>query len=141
MSTRGIYQFTDGNESFCVYKHCDNYPEGPHGGFAAIAKAGALSWKLPRFEPDEFAASFVAANKDGSGGVRLTQGGAWHAAASLDCEYAYIIGMGANHREPVVQCFAIQSDYDTGEWTATSVYCHSLAKVIEGWRPSEERAA
>ena len=66
MSTRACYSFFDseanGGEVYHVYKHSDGYPEGS-GGLDAIRKATQLAWTLPRFEADEFAAAFVAANK------------------------------------------------------------------------------
>jgi hypothetical protein len=60
MSTRGFYTFKDRNGTFNVYRHSDNYPTG-----AAEALRNALwfAFPLPRFEADEFAAAFVAANK------------------------------------------------------------------------------
>jgi len=63
MSTRGVYTFRDEHQIVHIYKHSDNYPEGPHGGIAAIEKAKPFAWPLPRFEADEFAAAFVAAHK------------------------------------------------------------------------------
>jgi hypothetical protein len=62
MSTRAMYTFrnADGSEEYHVYKHSDGYPTG-----AAEALVAALehAWPLPRYEADEFAAAFVAANK------------------------------------------------------------------------------
>jgi hypothetical protein len=66
MSTRACYRFFPENGPndwpgvVTVYKHMDGYPTG-----AAVALEAALdfAWALPRFEPDEFAASFVAAAK------------------------------------------------------------------------------
>ena len=136
MSTRGIFQFTSGNESYCVYKHHDCYPEGPHGGFAAIAAAAALAWQLPRFEPDEFAAAFVAANKDRPGGLRLTNAQRWEEAASADCEYAYVID------GRTVKCLPVEFDEETGEWDMIGPALHAtLAEVIAGWWPAVPSAA
>ena len=60
MSTRALYTFIDGDSTHHVYKHHDGYPE-----WAAkhIEAALPFAWALPRFEADEFAAAFVAANK------------------------------------------------------------------------------
>jgi hypothetical protein len=66
MSTRACYRFfpENGPNDFpgvvTVYKHMDGYPSG-----AALTLEAALdfAWTLPRFEADEFAASFVAAAK------------------------------------------------------------------------------
>jgi hypothetical protein len=64
MSTRACYRFIDPDEPvevITVYKHGDGYPEG---AVCWITKALKFAWALPRFEADEFAAAFVAANKD-----------------------------------------------------------------------------
>lgn len=62
MSTRALYTFRseDGSEEFHVYKHHDGYPTGAAD---AIVAALEFAWPLPRYEADEFAAAFVAANK------------------------------------------------------------------------------
>lgn len=70
MSTRAIYTFRDADTEVHVYKHHDGYPEG---AISWIANARTLAWPLPRFEADEFAAAFVAANKTEPGGVRLVR--------------------------------------------------------------------
>ena len=93
MGTRAIYQFHDGDDECFVYKHYDNYPEG---AVHFIEDAKSMAWKLPRFEADEFAAAFVAANKNRKGGeVRLIS----HHLKSEDeilkehhwCDYHYVI--------------------------------------------------
>jgi len=59
----------DGSETiYAIYKHWDGYPSGVQ---SMIEDALKIAWPLPRFEANEFAASFVAANKKGSGDVRL----------------------------------------------------------------------
>lgn len=76
MSTNAVYFFDDtfkndrGTTNICaVYKHYDNYPEG---AASHIEAAKDYAWKLPRFEADEFASAFVAANKNKDGGeIRL----------------------------------------------------------------------
>ncbi len=62
MSTRALYTFIDPEtkQSYHVYRHHDGYPSG---AAQHIRAALAYAWKLPRFEADEFAAAFVAANK------------------------------------------------------------------------------
>jgi hypothetical protein len=76
MSTRAVYTFWEGDHSIHVYKHHDGYPYvsdgvSEAGGLLWIKKAKELAWDLPRFEANEFAASFVAANHSRSGGCRL----------------------------------------------------------------------
>jgi hypothetical protein len=66
MSTRACYRFfplngpNDWPGVVTVYKHRDGYPSG---AAEAIEAALPHAWHLPRFEPDEFAAGFVRANK------------------------------------------------------------------------------
>ena len=85
MSTRGIYIFkSNENEEYRVYKHHDNYPSG---ACEFIVDALKLAWPLPRFEADECAAAFIAANKDCPGGVRLVP----HGIDDMGQDYTYII--------------------------------------------------
>ena len=62
MSTRALYTFRsgDGSEEHHVYVHSDGYPTGAAD---KIVSALEYAWPLPRYEADEFAAAFVAANK------------------------------------------------------------------------------
>jgi hypothetical protein len=67
MSTRACYRFIrpkndmwNGAKVVTVYTHSDGYPEG---ACRWIEAALEYSWVLPRFEADDFAAAFVAANK------------------------------------------------------------------------------
>lgn len=93
MSTRAVYTFkaTDpGQPDFSVYKHHDGYPSG---AAEFIAKALPLAWPLPRYENSEFAAAFVAANKEAGGGVYLTGGCDAHG----DLDYRYEIALEEQH--------------------------------------------
>jgi hypothetical protein len=60
MSTRAMYTFRDETGEYHVYKHSDGYPTG---AAQWIEAALPFAWTFPRFEADEFAAAFVAANK------------------------------------------------------------------------------
>jgi hypothetical protein len=84
MGTRAVYTFIDEDDRHSVYKHWDGYPSW---ACRFIASALALAWPLPRFEADEFAAAFVAANKKAAGDIRLTSGPDAHG----DLSYAYQI--------------------------------------------------
>ena len=93
MGTRAIYQFQDSDDECYVYKHYDNYPQG---AVHFIEEAKSMAWPFPRYEADEFAAAFVAANKNKAGGeVRLIS----HHFKDEDeilnahswCDYHYII--------------------------------------------------
>jgi len=84
MGTRAVYTFIDQDGRHSVYKHWDGYPTT---ACQFIANALPLAWPLPRFEPDEFAAAFVAANKQQPGNVRLTTGPEAHG----DLAYTYEI--------------------------------------------------
>jgi hypothetical protein len=84
MSTRAVYTFKDEyDNTHHVYKHHDGYPSG---AIEFILKALDKSWPLPRFESSDFAAAFVAANKDSGGGVYLTKGPEDHGDLSFKYE-------------------------------------------------------
>jgi hypothetical protein len=69
MGTRAVYFFEDDDGMYGVYKHYDGYPLG---AAHHIEAAKYYAWKFPRFEADEFASAFVAANKPENGGeIRL----------------------------------------------------------------------
>jgi hypothetical protein len=68
MGTRAIYTFDDEWGQHFVYKHWDNDPKS---AAEFIRNALKQSWKLPRFEADEFAAVFISANKKEAGDIRL----------------------------------------------------------------------
>ena len=84
MATRAIYTFKGFGDSHHVYKHYDGYPSGAAQWLEAALE---LAWELPRYEPDEFAAAFVAANKDRPGGIRLAKSQTAH----CDVEFAYVV--------------------------------------------------
>lgn len=69
MSTRAAFIFANvpsakfgGGDEYCVYVHFDGYPEGA-ARYLARCLAGGMTWPLPRYEADEFAAGFVATIK------------------------------------------------------------------------------
>ena len=102
MGTRAIYQFqdNDGDECF-VYKHYDNYPQG---AVHFIEEAKSMAWPFPRYEADEFAAAFVAANKNKAGGeVRLVSHHLKGADEILEshhwCDYHYIIHFDKTYKD------------------------------------------
>ena len=90
MSTRALFSFKDSDSLITVYKHYDGYPE-KRGAYGFIAKAVSFAWELPRFEADDFAAAFVAANKkQGGGDIRLLSADATNGDV-LGIEYEYTI--------------------------------------------------
>jgi hypothetical protein len=93
MSTRGLYTFKDADGEYTVFKHWDNYPKSDngYGAYQFINNALAYAWELPRFEADEFAASFIAANKKAGGGdLRLLPADATNGDA-LGVEFWYTV--------------------------------------------------
>lgn len=83
MGTRAVITFIDETDTFHVYKHWDGNPENI---LNCIEEAKKFAWELSRFEADEFAAAFVAANKTrGGGDIRLTHSYEDHG----DLEYRY----------------------------------------------------
>jgi hypothetical protein len=86
MGTRAIYTFEGFGEKHHVFVHYDGYLSGAAGYFSKTLEGGKV-WGLPRYEPDEFAAGFVASVKDRGGNVRL----AAKRTAYLDVEYGYTV--------------------------------------------------
>jgi hypothetical protein len=84
MSTRAVYTFKGFGETYHIYKHHDGYPTG---AAEFLRKAVEAAWPAPRYEPDEFAAAFVAANKTSPGGVRLMTS----RMQAKDVEYGYTV--------------------------------------------------
>ena len=84
MSTRATYEFADKAEAFTVYKHHDGYPEG---AAVFLTNATRMAWEPPRFEAADFGAAFIAANKQGGGGVYLTKSRDEHG----DTEFHYVV--------------------------------------------------
>jgi len=118
MSTRAVYSFYDdiSEDGVHAYVHHDGYPAG---AAKRIEAAKALAWGLPRFEADEFGASFVAANKTGPGSVRLTPGPDHHG----DLAYRYEIRFDSVKKDLEVTAF------DT--YTGQQIYQGGLAGLAE----------
>ena len=98
MSTQAIYTFVDpeSGDEVSVFKHWDGYPQG---AATFLQRAKELAWPLPRFEADEFAAAFVAANKTREGDCRLM------ADPSQDWYVDYKYRIGFAHGGLVVEIF------------------------------------
>jgi len=86
MSTRSIVTIKDETDTVHIFKHYDGYPEGIADAIQNTVKSG-LAWDLPRFEADEFAAAFAAANKTQGGGIRIVS----KRRAFCDVEYGYTV--------------------------------------------------
>ena len=92
MSTQAIYSFVDESGTARVFKHWDNYPEG---AALFLNKAKELAWPLPRFEADEFAAAFIAANKTRAGDLRvLTREADNERNICMSVDYMYKVALG-----------------------------------------------
>lgn len=89
MGTRAVFTFKDERNEFHIYKHWDGYPSGAAG---FLTMAIEKSWGLQRYEADDFAAAFVAANKDGGGDVYLTL----HYDEHGDLSYRYELSQARN---------------------------------------------
>ena len=133
MSTRAVYFFEDRQDDdvyYGVYKHYDGYPQG---AAAHIEDAKAYAWPLPRWEADEFAAAFVAANKNPKGGeVRLLSNFEHTSIPMLMeeykwCDFYYIISWDNYDQEMYVKIF--DNRYDDEEklqyWWETASMRHS----------------
>jgi hypothetical protein len=86
MGTRAIYTFKGFGETHHVFVHYDGYPTGAAIKFRQTLESGKI-WELPRYEPDEFAAGFVASIKDHGGNVRLSR----TRTGFCDVEYGYTV--------------------------------------------------
>jgi len=152
MSTRAIYTFRANQEEYHVYKHMDGYPTGAAQNIAA---ALAWAWNLPRFEPDQFAAAFVAAcitdptinggkkpaDQYKGGDLRLMPSGNWRDLAPGDIEYRYeITGFDG---EIMVHAYAVDSgpwDAPKLVWTEEHLFSGTLAKFAK-WATAARSAA
>ena len=119
MSTRGIYTFKAFGETFHVYKHSDNYPTGAQEALAAVMSQGK-AWDLPRFEADEFAAGFVAANKNGGGNVRLAKS----RTAAADVQYGYTVAQVKGKK--AIQLTVTSTDFWGEKATETKLWTGNL---------------
>jgi hypothetical protein len=125
MSTRALYTFTDATincTAHNVYKHHDGYPSG---AAKTLTAAMAYAWQEPRFEANEFAASFVAAAKmeiyknvelfgpgSAGGGVRLMPSGAPQRVADKNCadiEYRYAVYLDGKLSKIMVKAFVVSA--------------------------------
>lgn len=92
MSTHAVVTFesNDGTDKYHVYTHHDGYA---HGTADKLADALNFAWPLPRYEPADFAAAFVAGSKPLKGGsVYLTTGKDAHGAI----DYWYRVTQATN---------------------------------------------
>ena len=85
MGTRTVLTFKDRHDSYSVYQHYDGYPTTV---LPSLKDAKEYAWDLPRFEASDFAAAFIAANKQkGGGNIYFTDSYKSHS----DLEYRYEI--------------------------------------------------
>ncbi len=137
MGTRAIYIFEDEHEEVHVYKHYDNYPQG---AVDFIENAKEFAWELPRFEADEFAAAFVAANKNRKGGeVRLVNARFKDRDEMLEanhwCDYHYVISKH-NSQDLWVEIWDSRYDMDSDDtaWVLIDELTHTEMKEKYGER-------
>jgi len=131
MSTRAVYTFKGFGGTYHIYKHYDGYPSG---AAEFLSKALDQAWGLPRYEPDEFAAAFVAANKTGPGGVRIMN----KRTQASDVEFGYTVyplttkAKGAFHtlNAGVLMVDVVSTDYWDGKQKERRIFRGSLAEFI-----------
>lgn len=129
MGTRCVITFENDDGQFHVYKHWDGYPEGIA---ECLKKAKRRAWKLPRFEPDEFAAAFVAANKSKEGDIRLMKEGNIKHVAPSDIEFHYVV-KGYDHAMNPKQAVYVTA-YEVNnwrEWKAKMICSYPLDTFIK----------
>jgi len=125
MGTRAVYIFEDAHGEVAVYKHYDNYPQG---AVDFIEEAKAYAWGLPRFEADEFAAAFVAANKNPKGGeVRLVGNSYKDRDAMIEDygwnDYYYVISYEPHHKDLWIEIWERRD-----EWVKIDELSHAQMK-------------
>jgi len=129
MGTRAVYFFEDSDGVYGAYKHYDGYPSGAAD---FIENAKEYAWPFPRFEADEFAAAFVAANKAKKGGeVRLLP---MFESTSIDmvmedhkwCDYYYVISWGVEVSKLVVEIYGRKYNavFDSYDWHKEAEMTH-----------------
>ena len=83
MGTRASITFEDAHNSFTIYQHWDGDPETIARN---VERSKMFAWNLPRFEASDFAAAYVAANKERGGNIRLLQ-----QQESYDTQHDYLV--------------------------------------------------
>ena len=137
MSTRAIYSFTDEHGTHNVYKHCDGYPTG---AAEFIRKALPYAWPLPRFEADEFACAFIAANKrlgagfSQGGDLRTLPTGRAQDVAPIDIAFRYEISA----KDEMLNIVAFSTNYWRGP-TQKLLFSGTL-DAFANWATEEENA-
>lgn len=107
MGTRAVFTFKNDHESFSIYKHWDGYPEG---AASFLTNAIPFAWKLPRFEPCDFAAAFIAANKSNGGGdVYMTTNHEAHG----DLEYFYEIFQSDRNGQMIIHAYHVSQELES----------------------------
>ena len=91
MGTKAAIKFADDNGAQAiVYTQYDGDPQGIQRKILRAIDEG-LVWDLPRYEADEFAAGFIAANKKYSGGLRVLS-----TMSDLWCDFVYVVNFNSD---------------------------------------------
>jgi len=91
MGTKAAIKFADDNGTQAiVYTQYDGDPQGIQRMILRAIDEG-LVWDLPRYEADEFAAGFIAANKKYSGGLRVLS-----TMSDLWCDFVYVVNFNSD---------------------------------------------
>jgi hypothetical protein len=129
VSTRAVFTFRDETKAsqrnatdIHVYKHNDGYPSE---AVKSIANARTCAWPLPRFEADEFAAAFVAANKTAPGDIRLSAA-VDARQTSADAEYHYVTTM----KDDVIHVTIYTCDWWTNIPSEKEIFTGTLVDAI-----------
>jgi|TARA_R110000744_G_scaffold41783_1_gene94773 hypothetical protein len=85
MGTRASITFEDAHNSFTIYQHWDGDPETIARN---VERSKMFAWNLPRFEASDFAAAYVAANKEQGGNIRLLK---VEAHVCYDTQHDYLV--------------------------------------------------
>jgi hypothetical protein len=130
-----MYSFiARGEKTINIYGHSDGYPSG---ALEYIEGAPKLAWPLPRFEPGDWAAAFLGANKKGPGNFYIYGSGLPRNVAPWDLAYRYEIRGGDKH----LQITCIETNYGDNPCAADEkVLFEGALPKFKTWVAARERA-
>lgn len=105
MGSKAVFTFTDATGEYHVSRH---YGCKPDAAAHAYAQAVSLALELPEYDAGDMAASFITANRDGVGNMRLIPQGAIEGVAPADIQYHYVL-MQAKNGQLILRAYAVDN--------------------------------
>lgn len=122
MGTHAVITFRDGFDSYHVFKHFDGDPVGVADALTTMQNSGKV-WELPRFEADEAAAGFIAANKTKEGDFRLCKDPSQYG----DLEYYYEV-FQADNGQLIIRASTVRNH--KGQWNLDHFFYGRVKEFI-----------